>query len=78
MARNSWNFSHVVSARSESFGSVDSATTGRGMTEAERSARMEQFKRAWIARNATLRCGTTGRAIGIGGALAMWEQQFGK
>ena len=69
---------HQVTVRSSSFGTVDSATTGRGMSEAERTARMAEYKRAWIARNAALRCGTTGQALGLGGALALWEETFGK
>lgn len=78
MSRNNWNFSHVVTARSSSFGTVDHATTGRGMSDAERAERMAEYKRNWLARTAEVRDGTTGQALGWGGALSLWEELHGK
>ena len=75
MSRNNWNFSHVVTARSSSFGTVDHATTGR-IDQAAQTARAAQMRDVWIRRNASTV--VDGRELGIGGAIALWEELHGK
>jgi hypothetical protein len=72
--RNNWNFSHTVTPTSESFGIHDTATTGSSFVDATRAANV---RNAWLRRMALMIDADTGKAIGFGGALALWEDEFG-
>jgi hypothetical protein len=66
---------HQVTARSESFGTVDGSTTGR-IDQAAQAARAAQLRDYWIRSNA--KTVVDGRELGIGGAIALWEELHGK
>jgi hypothetical protein len=74
--RNNWNFSHTVSDRTNAFGSHDMSTTGNN--SASQASRAAQLKDAWIRRTAQEINPTTGKLYGFGGALAQWDETFGK
>ena len=65
---------HMVTARSDSCGTVDNATTGR-IDQAAQAARAAQLRDVWIRSNA--KTVVDGRELGIGGATALWEELHG-
>lgn len=72
--RTNYNFSHTVSERSEAFGTHDTATTGSAFVDPTRAVNV---RNAWLRRMALMIDAATGKAIGFGGALALWEDEFG-
>jgi hypothetical protein len=72
--RNNWNFSHVVTPRSEAFGSHDASTTGNGVGAFNNRA--QQLKDKWIRETAETR-DANGNKIGFENAKALYQQKFG-
>ena len=68
--RTSYNFSHVVSDRTNAFGSHDAATTSGARNDAAAIAR---GKAMFIAKYSVVIDGETGKPFGEGGALALYE-----
>lgn len=64
--RNNWNFSHVVSPKSESFGTVDASTTSATPNAAYtgRAAQLADMKK---------RQDMEAKSTGDGGTLRIWR-----
>ncbi len=72
--RNNWNFSHVVTPRSEAFGTHDASTTGNG--KGAFATRAQQLQDKWIRETAETR-DANGNKIGYEAAKMLFQQKYG-